>query len=135
MTTIRFLSLAGVAAVAALASALPAGAHRTTQRATVVTVTAGKPSEFSFKLSTKTVKHGAVTFKVTNAGQLAHDFKVCSSNKGGSANACKGKGIAAISPGGSATLKITFTKPGTYEYLCSLPGHAAAGQKGDLKVT
>ena len=30
---------------------------------------------------------------------------------------------------------VTFTKPGNYPYLCTLPGHAAAGMKGVLKVT
>lgn len=135
MTRVRILLYGAVSAVAMLAFALPATAHRGAARATVVTVVAGKPSEFAFKLSTKSVKLGAVTFKVTNSGALAHDFKVCSSNKGGLANTCSGTGTVAISPGGAATLKVTFKKAGTYEYLCSLPGHAAAGQKGVLKVS
>ena len=29
---------------------------------------------------------------------------------------------------------VTFNKPGTYRYLCTLPGHAAAGMKGVLIV-
>ena len=135
MTRIRILPAGVVAALAVLAFALPAAAHRVAAHAAVVTVIAGKPSEFAFKLSAKTVKLGTVVFKVTDKGAMAHDFKVCSSNRGGTANACSGTGTAAVSPGGSATLKVTFRKKGTYEYLCSLPGHAAAGQKGDLKVT
>jgi uncharacterized cupredoxin-like copper-binding protein len=102
-------------------------------RATTVTVTAGKPSEFGFRLSTKTVKHGAVTFKVTNGGSLSHDFKICT--KGGTANACSGAVTKLLGPGSSATLSYTFKKAGSYEYLCAVPGHAAAGMKGDLKVT
>jgi uncharacterized cupredoxin-like copper-binding protein len=39
-----------------------------------------------------------------------------------------------LSPGQVATLTVTFTAPGTYEYLCTLPGHAAAGMKGELRV-
>jgi uncharacterized cupredoxin-like copper-binding protein len=31
-------------------------------------------------------------------------------------------------------LTVTFTAPGTYEYLCTVPGHAAAGSKGLLTV-
>ena len=136
MTKIRILLLGAVSVVSMLAVALPATAHRVAARATVVTVIAGKPSEFKYTLSTKTVPLGTVTFKLTDKGQLPHDFKVCSSNKGGSANSCTGTGTpAAISPGGAATLKITFKTKGTYEYLCTLPGHAALGQKGDLKVT
>jgi hypothetical protein len=32
-------------------------------------------------------------------------------------------------------LRVTFKAPGTYEYLCTVPGHAAAGSKGLLTVT
>ena len=109
------------------------GLARTTS--TAVTVIAGKPSIFAFTLSKKTVPHGVVTFKVTNMGSVVHDFKVCASSKGGSANSCVGKVTKQISPGSSATLTVTFAAKGTYEYLCTVPGHAASGMKGDLKVT
>jgi azurin len=39
--------------------------------------------------------------------------------------------------GGGETTEVTFTapsEPGDYEYLCSFPGHYAAGMKGVLKV-
>jgi uncharacterized cupredoxin-like copper-binding protein len=106
-----------------------------TRAATSVTVTAGKPSEFKFKLSVTSVKHGAVTFKFTDSGTLPHDFAVCNTPAKTAANACAHKGTAVVSPGGTATLKITFAKAGTYEYICNVPGHAAAGMKGLLKVT
>jgi nitrite reductase (NO-forming) len=102
---------------------------------TSVTVLAGKPSEFRFKLSKTKVHHGKVAFKVVNKGLLPHTFKICSSPKGGHANACKGKSTKLISPGKSTTLVYVFTKKGTYEYICTVAGHAAAGMKGDLKVT
>ena len=62
-------------------------------KATVVTVTAGKPSELAFKLSKlSNIPAGPVTFKITNKGALAHDFKICTkavtSDK---ANSCTGK--------------------------------------------
>src|SRR4029077_14952757 len=110
----------------------PGGAGAST-RASTITVTAGKPSEFGFILSAKTVPHGAVTFKVANRGALPHDFKICKT--GGMANACAGSGTKQLSPGQSATLAYTFTTKGTYEYLCAVPGHAASGMKGDLRVT
>jgi uncharacterized cupredoxin-like copper-binding protein len=72
---------------------------------------------------------------VTNKGSVAHDFKVCASSKGGSANFCVGKVTKQISPGSSATLTVTFATKGSYEYLSTVPGHAAGGMKGDLKVT
>ena len=39
--------------------------------------------------------------------------------------------------GGGETVEITFkapTKPGTYPYLCTFPGHFAVGMKGELVV-
>jgi uncharacterized cupredoxin-like copper-binding protein len=128
------IAVGGVALVAVVALVLPALAGAAT-RATTVTVTAGKPSEFGFKLSTKTFKHGTVTFKVRNSGAIPHDFKICASSKGGTANACTGKVTKMLSPGASTTLTYTFKTKGTYEYLCTVPGHAAGGMKGDLKVT
>jgi len=126
------MALTLVCTSALLVVALPASAQHT---ATTVNVIAGKPSEFGFKLSTKTFKHGIVTFKVTNSGAIPHTFVVCSSSKGGSANSCAGKGTAQINSGQTVTLRITFKTAGTYEYLCSIAGHAAGGMKGDLKVT
>ena len=136
MVRYRIGLLALVAACAPLAWALPAGARQSTVRATTITVTAGKPSEFHFTLSKKTALHGTVTFKVTNKGNLPHDFKVCTAAaKAATALTCAGHGTALISPGSSGTLKITFKKAGTFEYLCTVSGHAAAGMKGLLKVT
>ncbi|SMO47532.1 plastocyanin/azurin family copper-binding protein [Fodinibius sediminis] len=39
--------------------------------------------------------------------------------------------------GGGETVEVTFTapeEPGTYEYICSFPGHYASGMKGVLNV-
>jgi len=129
---VRILVLAAAAVVLAVAATAQA---RPTRAAGAISVTAGKPSEFGFKLSAKTVAHGAVTFTVTNGGTVPHDFKVCSAPTTTKADTCKGKGTALIVPGSKATLKVTFLKAGTYEYLCTVAGHATAGMKGLLKVT
>jgi mono/diheme cytochrome c family protein/uncharacterized cupredoxin-like copper-binding protein len=104
-------------------------------KATVITVTAGKPSELAFKLSKlSNIAAGPVTFKVTNTGALPHDFKLCTkavtSDK---ANSCIGKVTPVLAKGKSATLTVTLTK-GEYEYLCTEPGHAAGGMKGLIGV-
>jgi len=128
---------AAIGGLVLLTAALTVGAAARPSRpgSSTVAVTAGKPTEFGFLLSTKSVKTGSVTFKITNKGALAHTFKICSSPKGGLANSCAGKGTPMISPKGSTTLTYTFKTKGSYEYLCTVPGHAAAGMKGDLKVT
>ncbi len=110
-------------ALACLALAVPfmATAAPATMHATTVKVTAGKPTEFHFTLSKKSVPAGAVTFSIVNKGKLAHDFKI------------GGKTSKMIQPGKSATLKVTLKK-GKSAYLCTVPGHAAAGMKGTLTV-
>jgi len=124
MSKMRVALLGVVAAVAMMAWALPATAHQSRANATV-TVSAGSASSpFVFKLSTTTVKHGTVTFAVKNTGVgLSHDFKI------------NGKKTPLLAPGKSATLTVTFAKAGSYPYSCTVPGHAAAGMKGTLKVT
>jgi uncharacterized cupredoxin-like copper-binding protein len=107
-------------AAAALLVAAPVGTAAS--HATTVKVTAGKPAELRFTVSKKAAAKGVVTFKVTNRGALVHDFKI------------KGKVTKELRPGQTATLKIAFTKPGKYPYLCTLPGHAAAGMKGVFVV-
>jgi uncharacterized cupredoxin-like copper-binding protein len=122
MTKIRVATL-GLAAVAVLAWALPAAAHKSAAKATVVTVIAGKPAEFKFKLSKLKVPHGAVTFKVTNSGALPHDFKIGT------------KKTPLLTPGQSKSITVTMSKAGKFPFLCTVSGHAAAGMKGTLTVT
>ena len=129
------LSAAAVAATALLVWVVPALGRPAASTATTVNVVAGKPSEYRFTLSKKSVPVGTVTFKISDKGTTPHDFEICASNKAGAATSCKGESAPSVSPGGAATLKVTFKKPGTYEYLCTLPGHAGLGMKGNLKVT
>lgn len=112
--------VAGLALAAPLAS-LAADTGTAAKQATTVTVTAGKPTEFHFTLSKKSVPKGSVTFKIVNKGKLAHDFKIA------------GKTSKMVQPGKSTTLKVVLKK-GKQKYECTVPGHAAAGMKGVLVV-
>jgi uncharacterized cupredoxin-like copper-binding protein len=109
-------------AVVALVGAVSAFGGSSAQQATTVTVMAGQPGVFGFKLSKKVVPKGVVTFKVMNMGAITHDFKIL------------GKKTPVLQPGKSATLKVTFKKAGKHPYLCTVVGHAAAGMKGTLTV-
>jgi len=141
MTKLRVLMF-GTAAAVMLAWAVPAMAHPAKTLATVKVV-AGKPAEFGYTFSTKTVSTGTVTFSMTDGGALPHDLKLCSTPLAASMksvanlpNSCKGTGSALADPQGSAvTLKVTFKTKGNYEYLCTVSGHADGGMKGILKVT
>jgi uncharacterized cupredoxin-like copper-binding protein len=62
-----------------------------------------------------------VTFKFTNKGKLKHDFKIA------------GKATKVIAKGKSQSITVSLKK-GTYSYLCTVKGHAAAGMKGKFTV-
>jgi len=108
-------AVVGVAAAAA-GPALPA------QAAGSVNVTAGKPSEFRFTVAPKTDGKGRIVFHVANKGKITHTFKI------------ESKETKQLAPGKSATLTVTFPKAGRYPYVCTIPGHAAAGMKGVFVV-
>jgi uncharacterized cupredoxin-like copper-binding protein len=121
----RYLFCAACAiavSVPVLVAGAPAVSQAATARAASTTVTV-IAVEFKFRLSTSTVRKGTVVFKVENKGKLKHDFKI------------NGVKTPLISPGHTATLKVKFKKRGRYFYECTVPGHAAAGMKGYLKVT
>ena len=115
----RWFALALVTALAALSYAPVASTKATSQNATTVTVTM---KEFKFTLSKRTVPRGVVTFKLVNKGALPHDFKIA------------GKKSKMVGRGKTVLFKVTLTK-GSKPYICAVPGHAAGGMKGSLKVT
>jgi uncharacterized cupredoxin-like copper-binding protein len=100
-------------------SALAASSQHAAKAASI-TVTA---TEFKFKLSKTSAPKGSVTFKVVNKGKTIHDFKI------------NGKKTPSIAPGKSASLTVKFAKTGKSPYLCTIPGHAAAGMKGTFTVS
>jgi uncharacterized cupredoxin-like copper-binding protein len=114
------ITLALGVALAALVAAAPIAARPSAVAATTVTVTM---KEFKFTLSKAKVPHGKVTFKLVNKGSLPHDFKIA------------GKKSPMVSPKKTKTFIVTLTKKGKIAYICTVPGHAAAGMKGKLTVT
>jgi uncharacterized cupredoxin-like copper-binding protein len=121
----------GLPAAGAVASSSVFSTH-TSAKATTITVVAGKPSELKFQLSKSTkLKVGTYIFKVTNKGLGFHTFKFCTVPvKTTAKNTCTGKVTKLLKPGQSATFTVVVKKAGKYEYLCSVPGHAAGGMKG-----
>lgn len=147
LTVARFAggcAVAGLVAVVVTGVAPAAVRHfvaadsATAPKVSVITVTAGRPSELAFKLSkTSSIPVGTVTFKVTNMGVAYHNFKICTipvPSAVGARNSCIGKSTPTLKHGQSATLTFKFTLAGKYEFLCTVTGHAAAGMKGLLGV-
>jgi uncharacterized cupredoxin-like copper-binding protein len=114
------ITLALGVALAALVAAAPVAARPSAAAATTVTVTM---KEFKFTLSKTKVPHGKVTFKLVNKGSLQHDFKIA------------GKKSPMVGAKKTKLFVVTLTKKGKFKYICTVPGHAAAGMKGTLTVT
>jgi uncharacterized cupredoxin-like copper-binding protein len=121
--TISSLSTLAAIAIASLTLAQLASARGERPAAAATTTVQVKGGEFFFRLSTKSAaKPGTVTFVFKNIGHVLHDFKI------------NGKQTPLTQPGKTAKLVVTFKKKGNYRYLCSVPGHAAAGMKGTFTV-
>lgn len=120
----------GLPVAGAVASSAVFSTHNA--KATTITVVAGQPSELKFQLSKSTkLKVGTYIFKVTNKGLGFHTFKLCTVPvKTAAKNTCTGKVTRLLKVGQSATFTVVIKKAGKYEFLCSVPGHAAAGMKG-----
>ena len=68
--------------------------------------------------------------RLTNNGTERHDLNFPSLHMPGLA------GVESIlEPGETRSITLTFPEPGTHNFICSLPGHAAAGMTGAVFVT
>ena len=125
----RMLVAATAASVLAAGVGSSAGASprptapRSAARAALVMTVNVTEKEYKITLSKKTAKRGLVVFKVKNVGVVQHGFQI------------KGRKTRLISPGKTATLRITFLRKGHYPYKCFVTGHAALGMKGVFTVT
>jgi plastocyanin len=86
---------------------------------------AADPSEIAFDKTSLTSKPGKVTIDFTNPAPIEHDVAI---EKDGKVIA-KSELITQSKTSVSAELA-----PGTYAFLCTVPGHAEAGMEGVLTV-
>jgi plastocyanin len=120
MKRAQLLALVSVPVLAAAAVPIAAHATRSPAKAPTANV-AVAASEFKFNVRPTSAKPGTVTFRVVNAGKIGHDFKIAN------------KATPILQPRKTASLSVNL-KPGTYPYLCTVPGHAASGMKGTFRV-
>ena len=127
---------------APIAAATPPASASPSPDANVITL-----SEWKVSLPS-TIKAGKVTFAIDNAGIAEHELIGFRSNLApgkfpmvkGDVNE-DGNGIVQvtdgdnIAPGGAQTRTIDLTKPGTYVFMCNIPGHFQQGMYQVVTVT
>lgn len=100
--------------------------------------------DIKFMPTDVTIQKGeTVKFEIVNDGKLAHEFVLGDAAE----QAEHDKEMAAmpdmkmdhvngvsVEPGKTASLIWTFTKAGSLQYACHVPGHYAAGMIGQLTV-
>lgn len=87
--------------------------------------------EMRFKPNRINAKVGvALTVRLTNEGTQRHDLNFQSIHMPG-----LGGAESILEPGETRSITLTFDEPGTHLFICTLPGHAAAGMTGALFVT
>jgi nitrite reductase (NO-forming) len=120
------LSLALGALVACTGTASPAAAPAAAgANPGAQSITIQATDGLKFEPSSITVKAGQpVQLTLSNAGQMQHDWSL---NQG----AAQPVKIVA-NAGQTATGTFTIQRAGTYTFICSVPGHAAAGMQGTI---
>jgi plastocyanin len=83
------------------------------------------PTQLAFDTTTLSSKPGKVTIDFDNPSALEHDVAIEQNGKQIAISQTIAKGKTSV----SADLA-----PGTYTYLCTIPGHAEAGMEGTLTV-
>jgi uncharacterized cupredoxin-like copper-binding protein len=117
---LRFRSAIAASVCLAAVIGAPAMAHRDAVTRVTVNMT-----EYRFRLSVNHVPKGTVVFTVINKGKLTHTFAFQ-----------RPQAVTpVIQPGKRAVLRVTFTKPGKYYYLCTVGAHEQYGMWGNLRVT
>jgi plastocyanin len=86
---------------------------------------AADPSQIAFDTTTLTSKPGKVTIEFTNPATIEHDVAIERDGKQLAISETISKG---------ATSVTADLAPGTYTFLCTVPGHAEAGMEGVLTV-
>jgi len=86
---------------------------------------AADPTQIAFDTTTLTSKPGKVTIDFDNPSALEHDVAIEQGGKQIAISETIAKGKTSV----SANLE-----PGTYTFLCTVPGHAEAGMEGTLTV-
>jgi uncharacterized cupredoxin-like copper-binding protein len=98
-----------------------------------------KPGDWSFDTKKLTAKAGKVTIELHNDSGLGHNVRVHTGKccfKPGYKDVGGTAVIGATDSDKRDTVRTTLDlEPGTYTFLCAIPGHFQAGQRGTLVVS
>jgi len=154
--TLRTTFLTAGAAVALAIAALPAAAHDADHYSAGVPGNAKKPAHtvtvvmtdgdgtMKFTPDRLDVKKGEqVRFIIENKGALKHEFTLASVKDNDKHAEMMKKfpdmehddpNAKSVDPGKTAEIVWRFTKVGTFEFACLIPGHREAGMHGSITV-
>jgi len=86
---------------------------------------AASPTDLAFDATELEAKAGEVTIDFTNPSPIPHNVAIEEN----------GKELAGFAPIAEGEEEVSADlKPGTYAFLCTVPGHAEAGMEGTLTV-
>jgi plastocyanin len=94
------------------------------EKAGKLTIPADPSGALAFLFGKAQAKPGPATFDMPNQSPIQHDIAIT--------GPVSGKGPV-VGKGGVSSFQVTL-KPGSYTFLCTVPGHAAGGMKGTLVV-
>lgn len=84
-------------------------------------------NENRFSPSQIVVKAGMpIELTLRSIGLAAHDFTI--------ADGVDEPVKIAVDGGGTTTATFTLDRPGTYKFICSVPGHADGGMHGEIRA-
>jgi mono/diheme cytochrome c family protein len=89
-----------------------------------LTIPADPSGALAFLFGKATAKPGPITVEMPNQSPIQHNISIT--------GPVSGKGPI-VGNGGTSSFQATL-KPGNYQFLCDVPGHAAGGMKGTLTV-
>jgi plastocyanin len=96
------------------------------------------PGDWSFDTKRLTAEAGRVTIELQNDSGLGHNVRVHTGKccfKPGYKDLGGTEVIGSTNSDERESVKATLSlEPGTYTFLCSIPGHFQAGQRGTLVV-
>jgi uncharacterized cupredoxin-like copper-binding protein len=149
ITAVLFIASAAFAiSIAALVIALSNRDHGATSVTPPATSQVLSLTEYKIDVPTS-LPAGNVTLQITNNGKLMHELLVFATNldakslptmPDGTVNE-DGPGLTKVSDGdninaGAAQSRaVDLTKPGTYVFVCNLPGHYALGMYTTVTVS